>query len=114
MNDKIARALDTLRKYLQRTVQKIGVIFGQIVFKVFQGEIRTVAVNPRLVISSSHDVVPCQVTFNLDGALAIPKSVRQALDTLMVGNFGHLLVEIKNGFVDQITLCSEIRYAEGA
>lgn len=108
---QIEQALNTLRQYIERTIQKIGVIFGQIIFKVFQGEIHTVAVNPRIVVSSAHDVVPDQVTFDLDGALSIPPSVRQALDTLMVSKFGRVLVEINKGVVDRICVCSEIRFA---
>ena len=110
----VKEALNTLRQHIQRIIKKIGLILGQIVFKVFEGEVSCMVVNPQFVISPDNDLIQGDVSLNFEGAFDLPESVQQALDALMISKFGRVLVDIKNGAVRAICVCSDVRYDLGA
>jgi hypothetical protein len=111
---QIEKALRTLREHIQQTINNIGLIFGQIVFKVFQGEIRCMDVDARFTIAPPNKSAPSQISLNFQGAFDFPESVQWALETLMVSKFGMLVVDIKEQVVKSVWVCSQIRFAQGA
>ena len=112
--EQVKRALITLRQFIQQTISKIGVIFGQVIFKVFEGEVTSTVVNLQFVLSPANNLAKGRAVLNFCEPMVIPESVQRALEILMCSDFGRIIVDIKRGVVRWISVCSEARFAKGA